>query len=96
MVPRASALDLSGLAVAEEDVDKQLAVDPTARLDEIGLTREYCAQFESNLPGEFTSELDALADRLQPSSVDAARHCAARSTKPPPRPRSERTVRGVL
>jgi phosphoenolpyruvate carboxykinase (GTP) len=65
VVPNASDLDLSGLALTEEDVDELLTVDAEAWLNEIQPIREYYAQFGANLPSELTSELDALADRLK-------------------------------
>jgi phosphoenolpyruvate carboxykinase (GTP) len=65
VVPAASDLDLSGLALTDEDVDELLAVDAEGWLAEIPLIREYYAQFGAKLPAEFTAQLDQLEARLK-------------------------------
>ena len=65
VVPAASDLDLSGLALTDEDVDELLTVDAEGWLAEIPLIREYYAQFGAKLPAELTAQLDALEERLK-------------------------------
>ena len=65
VVPTAKDLDLSGLALTDEDVDELLAVDAEGWLAEIPLIREYYAQFGAKLPAELTAQLDQLEARLK-------------------------------
>ena len=64
-VPAAADLDLSGLALDDEDVDELLAVDVKGWLAEIPLIREYYATFGAKLPAALAAELDALEERLE-------------------------------
>ncbi len=64
-VPRAGDLDLSGLALDDEDVAELLEVDRDGWLREIPLIREYYAQFGDRMPERLSAELDALESRLQ-------------------------------
>jgi phosphoenolpyruvate carboxykinase (GTP) len=64
-VPAPGELDLSGLALDEEDVAELLTVDVDGWLDEIPLIREYYAQFGAKLPAQLTAQLDALEARLK-------------------------------
>jgi phosphoenolpyruvate carboxykinase (GTP) len=64
-VPTASDLDLSGLALSDEDVDELLAVDTDAWLAEIPLIREFYARFGDKLPAELSAQLDQLEARLK-------------------------------
>jgi phosphoenolpyruvate carboxykinase (GTP) len=65
VVPAAVDLDLSGLAISDEDVDELLAVDPESWLAEIPLIREYYAGFGDRLPAALGEELDRLEARLR-------------------------------
>jgi phosphoenolpyruvate carboxykinase (GTP) len=64
-VPRAADLDLSGLALDNEDVDELLQVDIAGWLAEIPLIREYYAGFGEKMPAALSAELDALEARLK-------------------------------
>ncbi len=64
-VPRAADLDLSGLALDNEDVDELLQVDIKGWLAEIPLIREYYAGFGAKMPAALSAELDALEARLK-------------------------------
>ena len=63
-VPRADALDLSGLDISFADVEAALRVDPDEWRAEIPLIEEWFASFGDRLPGELWAELDALKARL--------------------------------
>lgn len=63
-VPRADALDLSGLDVALADVEEALQVDDDEWRAEIPLIEEWFAKFGERLPAELWAELDALKARL--------------------------------
>ena len=63
-VPTAGGLNTDGLALAEQDLDELLRVDPAEWLEEIEPIREFYAKFGERLPGELTAQLDALEGRL--------------------------------
>jgi phosphoenolpyruvate carboxykinase (GTP) len=65
VVPAAGELDLSGLAIDEEDLAELTAVDVDGWLNEIPLIREYYATFGDHMPAKLVAELDALEARLQ-------------------------------
>ena len=65
VVPRAADLDLSGLAMDDDDVDELLTVDTEGWLAEIPLIREYYATFGDKMPTALMAELDALEARLK-------------------------------
>jgi phosphoenolpyruvate carboxykinase (GTP) len=64
VVPRPSDLDLTGLALDEEDVSELLAVDREGWRSEVPLIREYYASFGARMPRELSAELDTLERRL--------------------------------
>jgi phosphoenolpyruvate carboxykinase (GTP) len=64
VTPRASDLDLTNLALDDEDVNELLAVDREGWLNEVPLIREYYASFGARMPRELSAELDALEKRL--------------------------------
>ncbi|MBW2241098.1 MAG: phosphoenolpyruvate carboxykinase (GTP) [Deltaproteobacteria bacterium] len=64
-VPAPGELDLSGLALDDDDVAELLAVDIEGWLAEIPPIREYYQQFGTRLPSELEDELSALEARLQ-------------------------------
>jgi phosphoenolpyruvate carboxykinase (GTP) len=65
VVPRPTDLDLSGLALDEEDVSELLAVDREGWASEVPLIRAYYATFGARMPRELVDELDALEQRLR-------------------------------
>ncbi|MBM4383540.1 MAG: phosphoenolpyruvate carboxykinase (GTP) [Deltaproteobacteria bacterium] len=64
VVPRASDIDLGGLALDEDDMNELLAVDREGWANEVPLIREYYASFGARMPRELNAELDALEKRL--------------------------------
>jgi phosphoenolpyruvate carboxykinase (GTP) len=64
VVPRASDLDLTGLALDADDVAELLQVDREGWASEVPLIREYYATFGERMPQELVGELDALERRL--------------------------------
>ncbi len=67
-LPAAGALDTSGLAVSESDLELLLSVDTDTWQDEAGLTRDYFATFGSHLPDQLWEEHEALLERLKAAS----------------------------
>ncbi|MEE3331265.1 MAG: phosphoenolpyruvate carboxykinase (GTP) [Myxococcota bacterium] len=65
VVPAAGELDLSGLAIDDEDLAELTAVDVDGWLAEIPAIREYYATFGDHMPAKLVAELDALEARLQ-------------------------------
>ena len=64
-LPTIESLDLSGLDLPKEDLEKILTVDVDAYLNEVQKIREYHSQFGSHLPAKLSVELDALENRLK-------------------------------
>jgi phosphoenolpyruvate carboxykinase (GTP) len=64
-VPAPSDLELTGLALREEQLDTLLGVDVEGWLAEIPLIREYYAQFGMRLPAELSQQLEQLERRLR-------------------------------
>ncbi|MCP3982953.1 MAG: phosphoenolpyruvate carboxykinase (GTP) [bacterium] len=64
-VPAPGELDLSGLALDEEDLAELLAVDIEGWIAEIPPIREYYKQFGARVPAELEKQLDALEARLK-------------------------------
>jgi phosphoenolpyruvate carboxykinase (GTP) len=64
VVPKPNDLDLSGLALDEEDMAELLQVDRDGWANEVPLIREYYATFGAKIPAALLSELDALEKRL--------------------------------
>jgi len=65
VVPAPGELDISGLALGEDDIAELLTVERDGWLAEIPLIREYYAKFGSHLPAELSAQLDALEERLR-------------------------------
>jgi len=65
VVPAAGELDLSGLAIDDDDLAELTAVDVDGWLAEIPAIREYYATFGDHMPAKLVAELDALEARLQ-------------------------------
>ena len=65
VIPAPGELDLTGLALDDDDVAEVTAVDVEGWLAEIPLIREYYEQFGSKLPAELPAQLDALEQRLR-------------------------------
>jgi phosphoenolpyruvate carboxykinase (GTP) len=64
LLPGRRSIDISGLGVTEEDMDKLLSVDVDAWKTEVGLIREHYAGLGERMPPELLEELDALEQRL--------------------------------
>jgi phosphoenolpyruvate carboxykinase (GTP) len=65
VVPAPGELDLSNLAIDEDDIQELLAVDVDGWLAEIPLIREYYEQFGSHMPAALSTQLDQLEERLK-------------------------------
>jgi phosphoenolpyruvate carboxykinase (GTP) len=63
-VPASGGLDVSGLAVTEDDLAAASAVDPEEWRAELPLIEEWFAQIGEKLPAELRAELDHLRTRL--------------------------------
>ena len=63
-VPSADAIDLSGLDISTDTMEKLLDVDRDAWYAELGAQSEWFQQFGYSLPIEIQQELEALKDRL--------------------------------
>jgi len=64
-LPTIESLDLSGLDIPKEDLQKILTIDVDAYLSEVEKVREYHSQFGDRLPAKLSAELDALEQRLK-------------------------------
>jgi phosphoenolpyruvate carboxykinase (GTP) len=65
ITPGEGELDLSGLAIDEDDAAELLKVDVDGWLAEIPLIREYYEQFGVRLPAALSDELNQLEERLK-------------------------------
>jgi phosphoenolpyruvate carboxykinase (GTP) len=65
IVPAPGELDLSGLAIGEDDLAELTAVDVDGWLAEIPLIRDFYEQFGSHMPKALIAELDQLEARLR-------------------------------
>ncbi|GMU22054.1 MAG: phosphoenolpyruvate carboxykinase [GTP] [Phycisphaerae bacterium] len=63
-VPKADALDVSGLKLPPGQLDELLRVDPREWHREVDSIREHYAQFGDHLPAGLQEELEALKKRL--------------------------------
>ena len=63
-LPAKGELNLDGITVTDEQLDKLFAIDPVSWTEEAQLTEEFFAQFGDRLPQEMTEQLNALRDRL--------------------------------
>jgi phosphoenolpyruvate carboxykinase (GTP) len=64
-VPAAGALDLSGLELSEDAVERLFEVDPAAWRAECDLTEEFFSRFGARTPAALRAELEALRYRLR-------------------------------
>jgi phosphoenolpyruvate carboxykinase (GTP) len=64
-LPVASELNLDGLGLTEDTVEKLFEVDPESWRQEANLTEDYFAMFGHNLPTEMVRQLDRLKSNLQ-------------------------------
>ncbi|MDD5674728.1 MAG: phosphoenolpyruvate carboxykinase (GTP), partial [Chitinivibrionales bacterium] len=64
VLPTSDAIDISGLAVTNEDMETLLEVNPKDWLGETETIEEHFKTFESRLPKELWDELAALKNRL--------------------------------
>jgi phosphoenolpyruvate carboxykinase (GTP) len=64
LLPTTESLDIDGLDVPTEDVEELLRVDETAWAAEVEDIRKHFAQFGARFPERLTTQLQALADRL--------------------------------
>jgi phosphoenolpyruvate carboxykinase (GTP) len=64
-VPAAGAVDLSGLSVSKDDLQRLLSVDRQEWLAEVESQSEFFAKLGSHLPKEITDEQAALHKRLK-------------------------------
>jgi phosphoenolpyruvate carboxykinase (GTP) len=64
IVPAPDALDVSGLDIADEDLEQVVAVDPEAFKAQLPQMREFLAKFGDDLPQEINDQLDAFEQRL--------------------------------
>jgi phosphoenolpyruvate carboxykinase (GTP) len=62
--PTPDAIDLSGLEISSETMEKLLKVDPDEWEAEIPLIEEHYAKFGDRLPAELREEFEALKKRL--------------------------------
>jgi phosphoenolpyruvate carboxykinase (GTP) len=64
-LPAAGELELSGLALDQDDLRQLLSVDHEGWTAEIPMIRDHFAQFGDKMPRELVSEVDALEKRLK-------------------------------
>jgi phosphoenolpyruvate carboxykinase (GTP) len=65
LAPEKGALDLSGLAISDEDLEVLLRADEKELLAEIDDMRAHFAKFGDKMPSGLVEELDALEARLK-------------------------------
>jgi phosphoenolpyruvate carboxykinase (GTP) len=64
LLPAKEALDTSGLAITDEQLDLLLTVDPEVWREEVGLIGTHYEKFGEQLPEQLWAQLDALRARL--------------------------------
>jgi phosphoenolpyruvate carboxykinase (GTP) len=64
-VPKASALDRTGLELGDADIAELLQVDVEGWQAELAGIREYFAKFGNRLPQSLSTELESLEHRLK-------------------------------
>jgi phosphoenolpyruvate carboxykinase (GTP) len=69
LVPTPESLTLDGLSISRSALDELLRVDPADWLEESRTTAEFFAKFGDRLPAPIRQEQEALASRLQRSTV---------------------------
>jgi len=70
-VPTPDSLTLDGLSISRSAIEELLRVDPGDWAEELTATGEFFAKFGDRLPAEIRDEHQALASRLQRSTVAA-------------------------
>jgi phosphoenolpyruvate carboxykinase (GTP) len=68
-VPTPESLTLDGLAISRDALDELLRVDPSDWAEETRATGEFFEKFGSRLPSPLRAEHEALANRLQRTSI---------------------------
>jgi phosphoenolpyruvate carboxykinase (GTP) len=68
-VPTPQSLTLDGLSISKDALEELLRVDPASWTEEEEATAKFFEKFGKRLPAEIRQEHQALADRLQRSSV---------------------------
>lgn len=64
LMPEDGGLDLSGLDIPEETMEKLLSVDKEQWKKEVGMIEEFYAKFGDKIPQELTDQLDDLKKKL--------------------------------
>ncbi|HWD61398.1 MAG TPA: phosphoenolpyruvate carboxykinase domain-containing protein, partial [Humibacter sp.] len=64
-VPARASLDLEGLELDTDAVDRLFEIDPAAWLAECDLTEDFFGRFGTRVPAALTAELDSLRYRLR-------------------------------
>ncbi len=64
-LPTKESLDLSGLDIADDDLNTLLSIDAAAWLDEVPSMRTHLEQFGDRMPQELLDELDGIESRLE-------------------------------
>ena len=72
MMPAPESLDLRGLKIKKEAMERLLEVDIEGWLRELPSISEYFEKIGSRLPHAMWDELDGLRERLQKASEEAA------------------------
>jgi phosphoenolpyruvate carboxykinase (GTP) len=68
-VPTPGSLTLDGLAISRDALDELLRVDPSDWAEETRATGEFFEKFGARLPSALRAEHEALANRLQRTSI---------------------------
>ena len=64
LMPEDNALDLSGLDISKETMDKLLSVNKENWKKEVGMIEEFYAKFGDKIPQELTNQLNDLKKKL--------------------------------
>lgn len=68
-MPAEGSLDIEGLEIGSEQLEKLLQVDEAGWRAELPLIEEHFAQFGDRLPDALRAQLEALTERLQQATV---------------------------
>lgn len=66
-IPKKGSIDISGLALDDQQMKKLFLIDKKAWLKEVDDLREYYQKFGDHLPAEISTELNELKKRLEES-----------------------------
>jgi phosphoenolpyruvate carboxykinase (GTP) len=72
LLPSPETLDLNGLDMPPDRIEKLLKVDLDGWLREVPLIREYFRKFGKHLPPALWQEVDALEERLEEAKSELA------------------------